>query len=145
MCPSGGFGRADPYVDAEPSSLALTSPEGEPLRQSNFNRRLKQPAGTSIGLVGFRFHDLRRTGNTFAASTGASARDLMARIERSSSRVYQHATRDRVRALADALSRLAAQPEGGSQIFGSSSTQNPNAPQVRPSTGGGTSDGLYRG
>jgi integrase len=34
----------------------------------------------SIGAEGLHFHDLRHTGNTFAASSGAGLRDLMARM-----------------------------------------------------------------
>ena len=66
-----------------------------------------------MGLRGFHFHDLRHTGNTLAASTGASTKELMARMGHSSPRaalIYQHATRDRDRALADALSKLAGEP-----------------------------------
>jgi integrase len=101
----------DTYVDPDLSSLVFTSPDGTPLRRSNFNRRVWQPACRAIGLAEFRFHDLRHTGNTFAASTGASTKELMARMGHASSRaalIYQHATRDRDRALADALSRLVA-------------------------------------
>jgi integrase len=126
------------YVDSDPSSLVFTSPDGTPLRRSNFNRRVWQPACAAIGLVGFRFHDLRHTGNTFAATTGASTKELMARMGHSSSRaalIYQHATRDRDRALADALSRLAANPEGpraNLRLVVSAETEcAPNAPLPR--------------
>ncbi len=33
-----------------------------------------------LGLAGFHFHDLRNTGNTLAASAGASTRELMYRL-----------------------------------------------------------------
>lgn len=51
--------------------------------------------------MGLQFHDLRRTGNTVAASTGASARELMTRMGHRTARaalVYQHASayRDRL-------------------------------------------------
>ncbi len=98
----------DAFVGADPSSLVFTSPDGTPLRRSNFNRRVWQPACAAAGLVSFRFHDLRHTGNTFAASTGASTRELMARMGHSSPRaalIYQHATRDRDVVLAGALSK----------------------------------------
>jgi hypothetical protein len=32
-------------------------------------------------MPGFRFHDLRHTGQTLAASTGATTKDLMRRLE----------------------------------------------------------------
>jgi integrase len=53
---------------------------------------------------------LRHTGGTLAAATGASLRELMARLGHSSTRaalIYQHATRDRDQAIADALGGLA--------------------------------------
>jgi integrase len=60
---------------------------------------------------GLRFHDLRHTGNTLAAATGASTRELMTRMGHASSRaalIYQHATEERDRAIAEALSQLVA-------------------------------------
>ncbi len=98
------------YVEESEESLVFTSPDGTPLRRSNFNRRVWQPACKAMGLREFHFHDLRHTGNTFAASTGASTKELMARMGHASARaalIYQHATRDRDEALADALSKLA--------------------------------------
>ncbi len=47
---------------------------------------------------GFRFCDLRHTGNTLLAETGASTRDLMVRMGQSSVRaamIYQHSTAKR--------------------------------------------------
>jgi hypothetical protein len=90
--------------------LTFTSPDGTPLRRSNFNRRVWQLACAELGISGLRFHDLRHTGNTIAASTGASTKELMARMGHASPRaalIYQHATIERDRTLADALSRLA--------------------------------------
>ena|ERR1019366_3187254 len=87
----------------------FNGPEGGPLRRSNFNRRVWLPACAKSGLQGLRFHDLRHTGNTLAAATGASTKELMARMGHSSSRaalIYQHATLERDRVLADALSKL---------------------------------------
>lgn len=62
------------------------SPDGTPLRRSNFNRRAWQPACAAAGLTGFRFHDLRHTGNTLAAATGASTKELMVRMGHASPR-----------------------------------------------------------
>jgi hypothetical protein len=59
-----------------------------------------------VGISGFRFHDLRHTGNTLAAATGASTKELMARMGHASPRaalIYQHATRERDEAIAVAL------------------------------------------
>jgi integrase len=57
-------------------------------------------------LEGLHFHDLRHTGNTLAAQSGASLADLKARMGHNSDRaalIYQHATRDADRKIADAL------------------------------------------
>jgi integrase len=57
-------------------------------------------------------HDLRHVGGTLAATTGASLKELMARLGHSSTRaalIYQHATRDRDKAIALALGDLVRQ------------------------------------
>ena len=53
------------------------------------------------------FHDLRHTGNALAAATGASTKELMARMGHSSVRaalIYQHASRNRDKEIAVAIS-----------------------------------------
>jgi integrase len=48
--------------------------------------------------MGLHLHDLRHTGSTWSAQSGATLKELMARIGHSSARaamIYQHATRDR--------------------------------------------------
>ncbi len=52
---------------------------GQPLRRSSFESTWGA-ARARVGLPGLHFHDLRHTGNTLAASTGASTRELMARM-----------------------------------------------------------------
>ena len=52
---------------------------------------------TAVGIEYLHFHDLRHTGNTLAASTGASTKELMSRMGHSSSVAairYQHACLD---------------------------------------------------
>jgi len=49
-----------------------------------------------MGMPGLHFHDLRHTGNQFAANSGAGLRDLMARMGHDSERaamIYQHEAR----------------------------------------------------
>jgi hypothetical protein len=46
-----------------------------------------------VGAEGLHFHDLRHTGNHFAAASGAGLKDLMARMGHDSERaaiIYQH-------------------------------------------------------
>jgi integrase len=71
----------------------------------------------AVGLEGFRFPDLRHTGNTLAAAPGASTKELMARLGHASPRaalIYQHATRERdekiAKALSNAIERVLDEP-----------------------------------
>ena len=54
-------------------------------------------------------HDLRHTGGTYAADTGASTRELMQRLGHSSPRaalIYQHARDERDQAIAERLNDI---------------------------------------
>jgi integrase len=95
------------FAKDEPGALAFPGVMGGPLRRGNFNRMSAWPhAVNSIGAEGLHFHDLRHTGNTFAASSGAGLRDLMARMGHDSERaamIYQHEARGADRAITDAI------------------------------------------
>jgi integrase len=57
-------------------------------------------------MPGLHFHDLRHTGNQFAANSGAALRDLMARMGHDSTRaamIYQHEARGADKAITDAI------------------------------------------
>jgi integrase len=63
-------------------------------------------AVASIGMPGLHFHDLRHTGNQFAANSGAGLRDLMARMGHDSERaamIYQHEARGADKAITEAI------------------------------------------
>ena len=98
----------DGCVGQSPDSLVFTGSRGGVLRRSNFRRAVKWSKVVEvIGVPGLHFHDLRHTGNTHAAATGASLRDLMDRMGHDSARaalIYQHKTAAAGRAIADALS-----------------------------------------
>jgi integrase len=71
-------------------------------------------ARREIGLPELRIHDLRHSGLTWSAATGASIAELMRRAGHASPAAamrYQHATEDRDVALAAALAALAPQRE----------------------------------
>jgi integrase len=88
--------------------LVFVGPKGASLRRSNF-RPIWNAACAQAGVPGMHFHDLRHVGGTLAAATGASLKELMARLGHSSTRaamIYQHATRDRDEAIAKALGGL---------------------------------------
>jgi hypothetical protein len=95
------------HVGDGPDTFVFTGPAGRPIWRGNFNKLTRWPeAVEKIGKAGLHFHDLRHTGNTLAARTGASTRDLMARMGHDSPQavmIYQHATSEADRAIADAL------------------------------------------
>lgn len=96
------------YAESGADGRVFVGAKGATPRRNHFNR-LWQKACDASGIKGLHFHDLRHTGNTLAASTGASTRELMARMGHSTARaalIYQHASADRDRLIADALSGL---------------------------------------
>ena len=69
----------------------------------------------TIGAPGLHFHDLRHTGNHLAARTGATTKDLMARMGHDDMRaalIYQHATGEADRQIAERLSGLVDEHTG---------------------------------
>jgi integrase len=96
------------FPASDPEDLIFKGPKGAALRRNNFHRSVRWPERVAkAGLPeGFRFHDLRHTGNTLAASSGASTRELMHRMGHASMRaalIYQHATSKRDREIAAAI------------------------------------------
>ncbi len=88
-----------------PKGLLFCTADGDPIRKANLHRAWDQ-ARKAVGLEHLHFHDLRHTGNTMAASAGASTRELMDRMGHTSARaalIYQHGTRERDQAIARAL------------------------------------------
>ena len=85
----------------------FVGPRGAIPRRPNFQATWRE-AITAAGVPGLHFHDLRHTGNMLAAQA-ASLRELMTRMGHSSTRaalIYQHASRDRERAIGGAVSAL---------------------------------------
>jgi integrase len=69
-------------------------------------------ARSLVGMDGFTFHDMRHTGQTLAASTGATLKDLMKRLGQASTVAayrYMHAVDGRDAEIAAELSRLATE------------------------------------
>ncbi len=94
------------YVDSGAQAKIFTGPKGAHLRRRSFApiwRRIR----TEAGLPSVHIHDLRHLAATLAATTGATTKELMARMGQSSPRaamIYQHATRSRDITIANALS-----------------------------------------
>ena len=100
------------YGAPGPEAFVFTSADGQPMERSNFRYRVWQPATRAVGLDGLRFHDLRHAAGTLAARTGATTKEIMARLGHASPRaamVYQHATEDRDRLIAERLTEMATQ------------------------------------
>jgi integrase len=117
------------HVHADPDTLVFTGDKGGPMHRGNFNKRVKWVENVAaVGAPGLHFHDLRHTGNTFAAMTGASLRDLMTRMGHDSMRaalIYQHNTQGADRKIADAMEALIVRevdPGSGEGADGSVST-----------------------
>jgi integrase len=98
------------FVGPDPGDWLFTSEAGGPMLPSTINR-IWQRARKAIGRTDLFYHDLRHSGLTWAAASGASIAELMRRgghANPTAALRYQHATEDRDRAIADALADLAA-------------------------------------
>ncbi len=108
----------DDHVGADPDALLFTSPgerrvggtrgPGHPLRRTKFRPRWTA-ACKAAGVTGLHFHDLRGSGATWAATAGATVRELMSRLGHTTPTValrYQHATLERDQAIAERLGVL---------------------------------------
>lgn len=97
------------WCEAGPDALVFPGATGQPFRSATVHavwRRALKAASIDMPL---RFHDLRHTGNTLAASTGASTKELMARMGHASPRaalIYQHATANRDAEIAARISSM---------------------------------------
>ncbi|HVA05468.1 MAG TPA: site-specific integrase [Acidimicrobiales bacterium] len=104
------------WVPPELDAFLFTGPKTASLRRATFDTAWNR-ARSAVGLDHLHFHDLRHTGNTLAASTGASTKELMARMGHASARaalIYQHASEDRDAVIAAKLSALTEEALKGS-------------------------------
>ncbi|MFE9105585.1 tyrosine-type recombinase/integrase [Actinomadura geliboluensis] len=106
----------DEYAQPGPRGFVFVGVRGGQLRRSNFSEvwaRALEKAELEVGAI--HVHDLRHTGDTYAAVSGASLAELMNRMGHSSTRaaqVYLHARQDRDREIASSLGRW---PRGNSR------------------------------
>jgi integrase len=97
------------HAQVGPQGLLFPAGHGGHLVPSTLYR-VFYPAREAAGRPDLRFHDLRHTGATLAAATGATLAELMARLGHSTPGAamrYQHASAERDRVIAEALSKLA--------------------------------------
>jgi integrase len=99
------------HVAASRDALVFPAATGGAHMRPSSLYAVYHPARDKAGRPDLRFHDLRHTGAVLAAATGATLAELMARLGHSTVTAamrYQHAAQDRDRAIAAALSDLAA-------------------------------------
>jgi integrase len=102
----------DLYTERDPDAFLVVDGTGM-LPSATVIQRAWSQARLSVGRTDLHLHDLRHTGLTLAAATGATTAELMHRAGHASADAalrYQHATRDRDRVLADALESLVQSP-----------------------------------
>lgn len=94
-----------------PDDLVFTSPQGEPLRASNFRRDVFTPATSRVGLEGLVPHGLRHTAASLAIAAGADVKVVQQMLGHKSATMtldlYGHLFDDRLDEVADALDRAA--------------------------------------
>jgi integrase len=124
----------DEFVEAGPTALVFTGPKGAPLKRTNFNELSGwKEAVARIGKPELHFHDLRHSGNTWAAAAGVSTRDLMARMGHDSMNaalIYQHASTEADQAIASALDARLAQVQDGDDQAGDDPEDGPAGARV---------------
>jgi integrase len=99
------------HVDAGREALLFPAPTGGHLRSDSVLHEAFHAARAVAGRTDLTIHGLRHTGAALAAATGATLAELMRRLGHSTpvaAMHYQHATDDRDRAIAEALSKFHA-------------------------------------
>lgn len=105
---------AEHIRDRRPSDLVFTAPEGGPLRNSNFRRRVFDRAARAVGLDGLRPHDLRHTAASLAVASGANVKAVQQMLGHASAAmtldVYAGLFSDDLDALGERLHEAATRP-----------------------------------
>lgn len=104
------------FVPADSEALVFAGDKGAPLRRRHFVNVWAKALVEAGVPAGTHLHDLRHLAATLAATTGATTKELMARIGHSSPRaalIYQHAGADRDAVIAAALEDVFAGHLGG--------------------------------
>jgi hypothetical protein len=98
------------FTEAGEDAYVFTSAAGMPIEASNFRDRAWLRSTRRAGLTGLRFHDLHHAAGTLAAQTGATTKELMARLGHASPQaamVYRHASLARDVVIAERLAQRA--------------------------------------
>jgi integrase len=101
------LGNQDPGQEG-PQALLFPAEDGDLLPGTTFYKHWRR-ARHKLGRDDLHLHDLRHVAGTLAAWTGATEKELMARLGHANpaaARRYQHAARDRDRAIAAGLDAI---------------------------------------
>ncbi|MGH9164357.1 MAG: tyrosine-type recombinase/integrase, partial [Acidimicrobiales bacterium] len=104
------------FVRPDPEGLVFTTARGDALRQSNFRSRHWLPALRAAGVEKLRFHDLRHVAGTLATVSGATIREVQARLGHASPAAayrYQHVLESRDAEIAERLDAIFKAPPSG--------------------------------
>jgi hypothetical protein len=100
------------FTQAALDSPVFTGRKGTTLTRNSLQADWER-ARLMVGQSDLRLRDLRHTGLTLAAATGATAAEPMHRAgyaTSSAAQRYQHATKDRDRVIADSLEKMVEEP-----------------------------------
>jgi integrase len=96
------------YVRPAKSAWVFEGPKGARPTRNNFHS-IWAKARETAGIPDLHLHDLRHTGNTLAAETGATLRELMERMGHASTRaalIYLHAREERGQEIAEGIEKM---------------------------------------
>lgn len=110
------------FPGANGAQVSQSTLNGKPGRRRIIKGRIVNESATGFckareaaGRPDLRLHDLRHTGGTLAAQTGATLAELMQRLGHSTPSAamrYQHVAKERDKAIAEALSQIAGGGHG---------------------------------
>ena len=122
----------DRFVAPDPDAWVFTGPRGAPVGESYLSVHFRKAVAVVPGAPpGLRVYDLRHHAATLTAQVpGVTTKELMARIGHSSPRaalIYQHATAERDRRVADAMAEAIAKAASRSTVvsFGGPGVSQP--------------------
>ncbi|MBI4901835.1 MAG: site-specific integrase [Actinobacteria bacterium] len=100
--------------------LLFPTTRGEQHRAPTFHQAYFRKAREAAGRPDLRFHDLRQTGATLAAASGATLAELMQRLGHttvSAALAYQHSAQGSDKRIAARLSLIATSPAGAADLL----------------------------
>jgi integrase len=95
-------------VSPDRDALLFTDEKGQPLRRTRF-RKVWEKARAKVGCEELHFHDLRGSGATWAAMSGATLKENMKRLGHrtpTAALSYQHVAEGRGKEIADRMGAL---------------------------------------